>query len=118
MYNNAAVYGGALFNAGHTEIDGSAFLYNSTSGQHGGAVYNLSWLKVKDATFSLNDAAHDGGGLYHERGWFSLENCAFNFNLAAGDGGGAAFHYTDDYLQHHRRPVQREHGLREWRRDQ
>jgi hypothetical protein len=64
--NDAAYYGGAIYNYGTTTINGSTFEKNVSPGEDGGAIYNEGFMQVTGSTFTGNSSYY--GAIYNEPG--------------------------------------------------
>ena len=80
--------GGAIYNAGHLDIDGG--LFDGNQSKKGGGIYNASGavLNMSNVTLSGNQAtAGDGGGFYNA-GTATLNHLTITTNSASTLGGG------------------------------
>lgn len=79
--------GGAIFNLGVLEINGSSLGANQ-AGRNGGAIYNNGGeVTIRDTTV-INNQAQNGGGIANDGGTVRLERVAVRSNIATVNGGG------------------------------
>lgn len=110
--NDAAYYGGAVYNYGTATINGSTFKGNTSPGESGGAIYNEGVMQVTASTFTENSSYYGaiindtdyglvltrdditgnsgvyGGGVYNDKSTLTVNGSTIDFNLATDDGGG------------------------------
>jgi hypothetical protein len=112
--NDAAYYGGAIYNYGTTTITGSTFEKNVSPDEYGGAIYNEGVMQVTGSTFTGNSSYYGaiyneptpigslllnrdditgnvgvyGGGLFNDTDTVTVNNSLIDFNIATDDGGG------------------------------
>jgi hypothetical protein len=84
--NNAASYGGAIYNQSVLTLTGSTLKYN-VSVDGGGAIQNYAQGYVADSTFVSNTAGTTGGALNVSVGTAVITNSSFLSNVAMFHGG-------------------------------
>jgi len=95
--NNAAYYGGGIFNSGTLIIEDSTI--NGNSADDGGGIFNLYTTTVNNSTLSGNSSIENGGGIYNEDGTITLNHSTITDNTAdsdsdsVGEGGGIYNYY-------------------------
>ena len=96
--NVAGFTGGAVDHSyTETQITGSTFSMNSTTGNSGGAfaVFRGGVSTVTDCSFTENDAVGAGGGIYVNIGGLTVTDCDFTSNFSGNSGGGISFNPVD-----------------------
>ena len=93
LNNNAAEYGGAIYNDyDSTIIINNSTLNNNTATWNGGAIYNhYGTLTITNSTLNNNTAEYSGGAIYNDHGTLTITNSTLNNNTAKYDGGGAIY---------------------------
>jgi hypothetical protein len=112
--NDAAYYGGAIYNYGITTINGSTFEKNVSPDEDGGAIYNEGVMQINASTLTGNSSYYGaiynepylngsltlnrddmtgnlgvyGGALYNDAYAVTVNNSLIDFNIATYDGGG------------------------------
>lgn len=113
---NQAIHNGgaiAVFDTGATTtINGGQFTGNQVAKQFGGAIYNTGTMNIDGTTFSGNraDVQGYGGAIFNANGLLTVNNATFDSNSAAWDGG--AISGTTSYLNKNSLPADWDFG--EW----
>ena len=80
LLNNAAPFGGGIYNAGTLTLTNCTLSGNSTNLSDGGGTYNTGSMTVTACAFNNNTAQGYGGGIYSSGGNIGVTNCALSGN--------------------------------------